>query len=577
MKLAQLMGERFKEKPADCIVESHALLLRGGYMKQVANGIYSQTLPLRRICQKIKAILRQEMDAVDGQEVLFPVALPATLWQQSGRYETVGSELLRFEDRTGTPFVLGMTHEEAAVHLVQEYGNTYTRYPFMVYQIQTKFRDEGRPRAGLIRVREFIMKDAYSFHTSQQNLEEYYQRCFAAYHRIFARVGLPQVVDVLSDSGMMGGNVSHEYMLLTPAGEDSIACCPACAYRANLETTPVLAAAQKKQTSAPLERVHTPNASTIEEICAFLHISVEDTCKAVAYQKPNGEIILAFIRGDFEVNLPKLEKLVGEALLVANLSHSPTLATGYLGPVNLPQGVTALFDSTLKNTTNLVCGANETEHHYTGLSMARDIKNTTYFDFAKAKEDCLCPACQNAALTIQRGIEVGNIFQLGTHYTEKMGMEYTNEQGENQYPFMGCYGIGVGRLAASVCEASHDENGPIWPVSIAPWQVHICCVRADDVPCKTYADALYQTLQKSGVEVLYDDRNVRAGVQFADADLLGVPVRVIISPRNHKEGMCEITTRDKSIQNHVLLEQAPAAILQLLQSLQQDITNKVPL
>ncbi len=576
MKIAQLMGERFKEKPADCVVESHALLLRGGYMKQVANGIYSQTLPLRRICQKIEAILRQEMDAIDGQEVLFPVALPASLWQQSGRYNTVGSELLRFEDRTGTPFVLGMTHEEAAVHLVQEYGNTYTRYPFMIYQIQTKFRDEGRPRAGLIRVREFTMKDGYSYHTSQQDLENYYQKCFAAYHRIFARAGLPQVVDVLSDSGMMGGKVSHEYMLLTPAGEDSIACCPACGYRANLETTPVLAASLPSQPAAPLVKIHTPGASTMDEICSFLNTTLENTCKTVAYQKENGEIVLAFIRGDFEVNLTKLEKLAGEALSPADLTCHPQLAAGYLGPLNLPGTVTAFFDTTLQTTENMVCGANQTEYHYTGLHMNRDLPNTQYFDFAKAKEGCLCPSCRNSALSFQRGIEVGNIFQLGTHYTEKMGMQYTDEQSRQQYPYMGCYGIGVGRLAASVCEASHDENGPIWPISIAPWQVHICCVRADDSTCKNAADQLYQALQKNGTKVMYDDRNVRAGVQFADADLLGIPVRVIISPRNLAEGICEIITRDKSHQSRVPIEEAPTATLQLLQTLQAAINSKVP-
>ena len=439
MKLEKLIGDRFKEKPADAVIESHALMMRGGYMKQVTSGIFSSYTVLRRITRKIEQIIREEMDAIDGQEVLFPIAMPASLWQESGRYESVGRELFRFSDRNDVPMLLGMTHEEAAVHLVREYGQTYAKYPFMIYQIQTKFRDEVRPRGGLIRVREFTMKDAYSFHTSQEDLESYYARCHRAYERIFARVGLPEVISVASDSGMMGGKVSHEFMLLTPVGEDSIVLCQCCSYRANLE------------------------------------------------------------------------------------------AAG-----------------------NIVAEADN-------------------YDVAKAMEGRACPQCGTQSLTISRGIEVGNIFQLGDKYTDAMNMRYADGDGDLHCPVMGCYGIGVERLAASVCEARHDDNGPIWPAEIAPWQVHLCCVRADDVKAKAFADELYEQLCTAGVETIYDDRLVRAGVMFSDADLLGAPVRVIVSPKNMKDGCCEIVTRDKSVSRRVKADEVVPAAIELIGELRSQI------
>ena len=301
MKLSKLVGDRFKEKPANCLIDSHALMVRGGYIKNVANGIYSQFPPMKRISQKIENIIRDEMDKLDGQEVLFPVALPGSLWEESGRYESVGSELLRFTDRTGSKMVLGMTHEEASVQLVREYANSYAKYPFMIYQIQTKFRDEARPRAGLIRVREFTMKDAYSFHTSQEDLEQYYQKVYDAYSRIFARCGIPEVAIVKSDSGMMGGSVSHEYMLLTPVGEDSIVTCTECDYRANMEAAENIMPDEKTGTVSELECIETPDCKTIEDVCDFLHSSVETSCKAVVYQRnADDSFVVAFVRGDYE-------------------------------------------------------------------------------------------------------------------------------------------------------------------------------------------------------------------------------------------------------------------------------------
>ncbi len=526
-------------------------------MKGVANGIYSSYMPLRRVTRKIENIIREEMDAIDGQEVQFPVVMPASLWSESGRYESIGSEMARFEDRNGTPMVLGMTHEEAAVHLVREYANSYTKYPFMIYQIQTKFRDEGRPRAGLIRVREFTMKDAYSFHTSQEDLERYYDVCYEAYNRIFARCGIPEVITVKSDSGMMGGSVSHEYMLLTAIGEDSIAICNECDYRANVEAAESIIENDCTGEDRPLELVHTPGIHTIEDICNYLNTPLEESCKAVIYQKNlTDEYVVVFIRGDLDVNETKLTNYLGEEIHPGEVTDSCGLYAGFTGPYRLDrEKFTVVFDSSLKNTHNLSCGANKPEYHYKGLKISRDIGEVEYVDVAKIKEGGICPKCGKHTISVSRGIEVGNIFQLGTKYTKSMGMQYLDSEGELQYPIMGCYGIGVGRLAASVCEAHHDEYGPIWPMSICLLYVELCCLRADDEECKALSDRLYEDMNAEKIEVIYDDRNIRPGFMFSDADLIGAPLRVIVSPRNMKDGICEITSRDKTLNTKISVDQ----------------------
>ena len=567
MKLEKLVGERFKERPADCVIDSHAIMVKGGYIKYMANGIYSSYLPLRRIVRKIEQILREEMDKIDGQEVQFPVVMPASLWDESGRYDSIGDELLRFTDRNNAKMVLGMTHEEAAVHLVREYAQSYTKYPFMIYQIQTKFRDEARPRAGLIRVREFTMKDAYSFHTSQEDLEQYYEKCHAAYERIFERVGVPEVVSVKSDSGMMGGNISHEFMLLTPVGEDSIVLCDSCDYRANMEAAENISDIARDAESAALEKVYTPNVHTIEDVCNFFGDETMNSCKAVVYQQNvDDKYVVLFIRGDLEVNETKLVNFLGEQVHAAVITEECGLNAGYIGPVNLKVNGDAvvLYDKSLEGRNNLSCGANEAEHHYKGLDMERDVPNAEYHDFAKIQEGGICPKCGKKTVKISRGIEVGNIFQLGTKYTKSMNMTYVDANGESKTPIMGCYGIGVGRLAASVCEAHHDEYGPIWPKAIAPWQVHLCAVRVDDEEVRAYADKLYEDLQNAGIEVIYDDRSVRAGVMFADADLLGIPLRIIVSPKNMKQGVVEVASRDKTLKTQIPLENVMEEIKQYL-------------
>lgn len=575
MKVSELLGERYKDRVAE--IESQNLMVRGGYIKQVGNGIYSLMPPARRIHNKIEAILRQEMDRIDGQEVLFPVTMPATLWQASGRWESVGKELLRFKDRSGADMVLGMTHEEAAVHMAMNVASTYQKYPFMIYQIQTKFRDEPRARGGLIRVREFTMKDAYSFHTSQKDLERYYKRCYRAYERIYARVGIPEVVAVASDSGMMGGKVSHEFMLLTDIGEDTIVLCPECGYRANMEAADCIVHNDPDEAMAPLEKVATYDNKTIEDVCNFLHGSAEKSAKAVVYQRNEDDsYVLVFVRGDLEVNETKLRNyLKAEVHPAVEIDHAGLVA-GAIGPVNPAKGITVVYDRSLEGTRNLICGANEEGYHFTGLNMDRDVPNAEYVDVAKATVGGVCPKCGKHSLTIKNGIEVGNIFQLGRRYTESMGMTYDDEKGNRVNPIMGCYGIGVGRLMASVCEEHHDQYGPVWPISIAPWEIEICALRADQAHVKEEANKLYKSLMDEGYEVLFDDRTVSAGFMFSDADLLGSPVRIVISPKTLDRGVVEIVTRDKTIKEDVPLECAMQRTKEIVAELYARINSRVP-
>lgn len=556
MKLKNLVSKRFKETPADCQIASQALMMRGGYIKPVGNGIFTLFPITKRITSKIEKIIREEMNRIDGQELLFPVTMPATLWKESGRFDSVGSELLRFKDRSGADMVLGMTHEEASVHFVRDVADSYTQYPFMIYQIQTKFRDEPRCRGGLIRVREFTMKDAYSFHTSQEDLERYYQICYDAYNRIFARAGVPEVVAVASDSGMMGGKVSHEYMLLTPVGEDTIVLCHDCDYRANMEAAPCIVHGEAGAV-ADLEKVATPGVKTIEDLCAFLKIPAASTCKAVVYQENlTDRYVVAFLRGDLDVNETKLRNYLKAEIHPADITAESGLCAGFIGPKGLPASVRVVYDASLKGVNWFATGANEPDAHYVGFNIPREMGDVEYVDVAKAYDGGICPVCGKKSIYTSRGIEVGNIFQLGTKYTESMGMTYVDADGSLKNPIMGCYGIGVGRLAASVCEVHRDDYGPIWPISIAPWHVHICSLRADNEEVAAVSQKIYDELTRRGVEVIWDDRPVSAGVMFSDADLFGVPVRVVVSPKGLKNGTIEIASRDKSMQEKKPLDEA---------------------
>jgi prolyl-tRNA synthetase len=468
-----------------------------------------------------------------------PVVLPRELWEESGRYQAVGSELLRFTDRTGHDMLLAMTHEEGVVHLARGEVNSYKQFPFMLYQIQTKFRDEPRSRGGLIRVREFTMKDAYSFHTSQADLEEYYRRCSIAYKRIFARAGIPEVAVVQSDTGMMGGKVAHEFMLLCAAGEDTIFKCAGCAYVANADVA--LGRVQEfPEPMQELQKVHTPAMKTIDEVAAFLKAPTRRTAKVVFYESDSeGRPVMAIIRGDLEVNEAKLARLLLKQPVLAE--EATIRKTGAVPGFASTLGVTGcriIADVTTSESNNLVCGANENDYHQLNWNLKRDAKDYEVADIATAREGDNCAQC-GGKLSATRGIEVGNIFQLGDKYTRAMGLRYLDPNGKEQVPIMGCYGIGVGRLLASVMEARHDEYGPVWPISIAPWQTHLCVIDSKKENVSRSATDLYDGLQAAGLDVLMDDRGERPGIQFAEADLLGIPLRLIVSDRNLAAGQVE--------------------------------------
>ena len=569
MKVSQLLGRRFKEAPASCIIDSHKLTVRGGYIKYMANGIYSLFMPMKRITRKIENIIREEMDRIDGQEVMFPVVMPATLWEESGRYFSIGSEMARFKDRSSNNMVLGMTHEEAAVHMAKNVAESYAQYPFMIYQIQTKFRDEPRARGGLIRVREFTMKDGYSFHTSQEDLEKYYARCYEAYERIFRRAGVRNFIAVKSDSGMMGGSISHEFMLLSDIGEDTLVICPECGYSANMEAAECITGnvSGEREELAP---VSTPGVKTIEELTAFMGISPVNFAKAVVYQQnKDDKYVVVFIRGDLDVNETKLRNYIGEEIHPGVVTDECGIVAGFIGPKDLIGAERIVFDRSLEGIGSLVTGANKADLHYKGFNIERDFGKAEYADVAKTFAGAACPCCGKKSVTIKKGIEIGNIFQLGTKYTKAMDMTYLDANGEAHYPIMGCYGIGVGRLAASICQESCDDYGPIWPISVAPWEVEICNLRNDDDDVRTTSERLYEELQKAGVEVLYDDRDVRPGSMFADADLLGVPVRVVVSPKTCQRGVVEVSTRDKTVKTEFSKDTAVEEIARFVAELKK--------
>ena len=559
MKMSRMLGRRIKEDPKDAKTISHKFLVRGGYIRPVSSGIYSLLPPAERVIQKIEAIVRDEMNKVDGQEVLMPVVLPADLWQESGRYESVGAELLRFKDRNGKDMLLGMTHEEAIVHLVRTEVTSYKQLPLMAYQIQTKYRDEARPRAGLIRVREFTMKDAYSFHTSQESLEEYYMQVHQAYVNIYRRVGLQHVLSIKANSGMMGGNVSHEFMSVADCGEDTLFVSPdGHSYKANREIA-VSAIKFERAPELPMEKVATPNSKTIDEVAKLLNVKPENTGKAVFYTDSDKRLIFVLIRGDFEVNETKLQNLLKiKELAFANDQQilDAGAVPGYASPVGIdPKKAVIVVDRSIEGTSNLVVGANEAGFHYINFNYGRDLKDAIVADIATVREGDPCPVT-GEPLQMKRGIEVGNIFQLGTKYSAPMKCEYLDKEGKSHPMIMGCYGIGIGRTMAALVEDSHDDYGPIWPMSVAPYHVEICAITPDKENVMEVSEKLYQELQKLGVEVLFDDRGEKAGSMFSDADLLGIPLRAVISPKTIANGSMEFKIRGSRDSELVPLDKA---------------------
>lgn len=576
MLQSRLLGETKKEWPSEATVKSHGLLLKGGYVKQMASGIYT-LLPLaKKVVSKIEQIIREEMNGIGSQEVLMPLVATKKLWDLSGRYQSVGSELLRFQDRNKAEMVLSMTHEEAVVFSLLNEGKTYQKYPFSVYQIQTKFRDEARPRAGLIRVREFTMKDAYSFHTSEESLEEEYEKFYQAYLRIYKRVGIPEVVPVFSDTGMMGGSGAHEYMLLCEAGEDKIVICNQCDYRANMEVAYTKQYEVATKEEQEIQKIHTPGIKTIEALANFTGLKESSMGKAVIYERlDTHQTILVFIRADREVNETKLRNLLkidDEELVPKKVEEKDTITYGFVGPLSLTvENAIILYDLSLQNEKNLVFGANEIDYHYTGISMSRDLPEVSYVDVAKVKESDSCPLCNHSSLCIANGIEVGNIFKLGIKYTQTMNMRYLDENGKEQVPLMGCYGIGVGRLMASILEKRATESKVHWPASIAPFDVHICPLdytKKESV--KKAADQLYYALLEKGWDVLLDDRSKSAGVKFADSDLIGATIRVVMSERNLEKEQIEIRLSSEEESRFVSIQEIESYIEKTIKSLKEE-------
>ena len=548
MLQSKLIGDTKKEWPSEAVIKSHGLLLKGGYIKQMASGIYTLMPLAKKVVAKIENIIREEMNKIGAQEILMPLVATRKLWDIAGRYESVGSELLRFKDRTDYTL---RNEDILKVFTLLNEGATYTKYPFTVYQIQTKFRDEARPRAGLIRVREFTMKDAYSFHTSKESLDEEYDKFFNAYMNIYKRVGIPEVIPVYSDTGMMGGSGAHEYMLLCDAGEDKIVVCNNCNYSANMEVAYTNDIEAFSKVEENQEKIYTKDITTIDELQQTLNIDKRGIGKAVIYERlDTNETIIVFIRADRDVNETKLRNLLkidDEDLVPKKQEENSSIVYGFVGPIGLDaKNTTVVYDISLKNEKSLVFGANEKDYHIKGVSMSRDLKDVTYHDVSKILESDACPICNKHELKISNGIEVGNIFKLGSKYTKAFNMTYLDENGKISTPIMGCYGIGIGRLMASIVEARATDKAMNWPVSIAPFDIHICAIdytKSQDI--KEKADEIYSKLQDLGYDVLLDDRNKSAGVKFADSDLVGVPVRVVVSPRNIENNMFEIKVQGK--------------------------------
>lgn len=567
MRLSKLVGERTKDAPSDAKMKNHILLIRAGYMKQVANGIYSLTALGQKACLNIENIIREEMNACEGQEVKFPVVMPKELWDMSGRYSSIGAEMARFTDRTGRQMLLGMTHEEAAVHLAKNWVNSYTQLPCMIYQIQTKFRDEPRSRGGLIRVREFTMKDAYSFHISQDDLEDYYDVMFKAYERIYKRIGLQNVISVKSDNGMFGGTASHEFMYLSPMGEDELVICPHCDYRANQEVAQCKYNLEPQEDMLPLEEVFTGEAKDIAEVSSFLKMDAKKCMKAVVFAiKGEQGSVVCFIRGDRDVNETKLRKLCGKEIVPYDATNDPDFCAGNIGPLNLQaKDAKIYFDQSLKGLTNMSTGANKENYHFVNFNIERDYGKVDYYDISKVKSEDPCPVC-GAKLNVSNGIEIGNIFQLGTKYSKSMGMLVKTKDEKEINPIMGCYGIGVGRNLACVIEENSDEKGICMPLSIAPYKVHIVPLRLDDEKVASITSKLYHDLQSKKIEVLIDDRDVMPGVKFADADLIGMPLRVLVSPRSLANNQVEIKLRKTGEVFMVNVQDALSKVLDIIEN-----------
>ena len=574
MRYSQMLIPTVKETPADAVVASHRLMMRAGMIRKLAAGIYTY-LPLGwRVFTKVADIVRQEMNRAGAQEILMPAVQPAELWQESGRWEQYGPELLRFKDRKGGDFVVGPTHEEVVTALVRDEVKSYRQLPINLYQVQTKFRDEVRPRFGLMRGREFIMKDAYSFHVDEPSAHAEYENMFKAYQRIFARCGL-KFRPVEADTGAIGGNRSHEFQVLADTGEDAIVYCDACGYAANVELAAIKAGDAKQADGPAHAKLATPGKKTIEDVAAFVQQPAQGVVKAVLFLV-DGEPVMALCRGDHDVNEIKLKRAVGgkdARLLTDDEAKVAGLVPGFAGPVGAPRGVRVVADHALASVGPMVTGANEADHHLTGVVVGRDFQ-PAYADLRTAAAGDACGKC-GAPLQAARGIEVGHVFFLGTKYSAAMKAVFQDEQKQERPYVMGCYGIGVTRTAAAAIEQNHDDDGIRWPAPIAPFHVSLVQLSTDD-EATAAARALYDGLRKDGVEVLWDDRDERPGVKFKDHDLIGNPVRVAVGGKGLKEGVVEVKlrTEGKDAMRKVPVADGHKVVRDLVRGLLDDATKK---
>ncbi len=568
MRYSRYLLPTLKEVPSEAEVPSHQLMFRAGMIRKLASGIYSY-LPLGlRSLRKVEAIIREEMNRAGAIEVLLPFVQPAELWQESHRWEEYGNELARFKDRHNRDCCLGPTHEEVITDIARKEIRSYRQMPLNLYQIQTKFRDEIRPRFGVMRAREFIMKDAYSFDADEKGVDQSYQKMIEAYTRIFTRCGL-RFKAVEAETGLIGGSFSHEFMVLAETGEETIVSCTHCSYAANIEKAEFRRQVKKGQTpdkgsQKPAQKVLTPEKRTVEEVTQFLHVSPQDLVKTLIFESDKG-CAAALVRGDHEISEKKLKAVWGSEKIqlaseetVEEITHAPK---GFAGPIGL--SVPILADHDIHEMVNFVTGANEKDAHLTHVNAGRDFQVSQFVDIRKFAPGDLCPLCGRETRT-DKGIEVGHTFKLGTKYSKAMGATFLDDQGREKEIVMGCYGIGVGRTVAAAIEQSYDQNGIIFPMPIAPFQVLILPVNIKMDFLKEAAEQLYQTLSTTGIEVLYDDREETPGVKFKDADLIGIPLRVTFGEKNLKKGLVEIKKRRTGEIFLVKKEEVPSKVKEMI-------------
>lgn len=542
MRMSQLFYYPQKEMPKDVEAISHMLMLKSCMIERVASGIYD-FLPLGfRVLKKIEDIIRKEMLAIGAQEVLLPALHPGELWKMTGRWDEYGEELFKLKDRHDRMMCLGPTHEEIITALVKAKINSYRQLPFMLFQIQTKFRDEPRPRFGIIRSREFIMKDLYSFHADEESLNEGYYKVYQAYKNIFDKIGLDYKI-VEAESGPIGGDVSHEFVIMAESGEDEIAYCSSCNYSATTEKAkykPVII--EDSEELLPIEKIYTPDLKSVDEVSNYLGVPLSKLIKTIII-KADGRDIALLVRGDSEVNLKRVEELLDVKDVSLVEDNETSVPLGFVGPVGL-EGIEIIADPEIKGMKNGVVGANEKDYHFKNVNIGRDFNPTRFLPIRKVKKGDLCPRC-GGELIISKGIEAGHIFKLGTKYSEPMGAVFQTATGQLKPIIMGCYGIGVSRLVAASIEQNNDNNGIIWPRSIAPYEVYILPTDWTNDTIRSFSEDLYSKLLQKGYEVLLDDRNERAGVKFMDADLLGIPIRVTVGNKFIKSGIVELKNRRK--------------------------------